>query len=221
MRYDSEHKLKTRERVLAVAAEAIRSQGPHRVGVAAVMSEAGLTHGGFYAHFASKDELVTAAIDHMFIDARGRFEKYAPSDKAPAEALSGYIDFYLSPRHRDAMGRGCPVAALAADVPRLCEASRERFSEGVRGLSERIAAPLIQLGFADASALSRSVLAELLGTLALARSEPDPQRSDAILADARGLIKRRLGLEDFEANGVASVARTDSQNTLENGDEPR
>ncbi|MGH8080248.1 MAG: TetR/AcrR family transcriptional regulator, partial [Lysobacter sp.] len=106
MRYDSEHKLKTRERVLAVAAEAIRDQGPHRVGVAAVMSEAGLTHGGFYAHFASKDELITAAIDHMFLDARGRFDRYASSDKPPAQVLSGYIDFYLSRGHRDAMGKG-------------------------------------------------------------------------------------------------------------------
>ncbi|MGO4261922.1 TetR/AcrR family transcriptional regulator [Lysobacter sp. TAB13] len=204
MRYDSEHKLKTRERVLAAAAEAIRSQGPHRIGVAAVMSEAGLTHGGFYAHFASKDELVTAAIDHMFIDARGRFEKYAPSDKPAAEALRGYIDFYLSTRHRDAMGKGCPVAALAADVPRLCQASRERFSQGVTALSEHIAAPLAQLGHADAGALARSVLAELLGTLAMARSEPDPVRSDSILADARVLIKRRLGLDA----GAAAVAKS-------------
>ncbi|KWS07213.1 Transcriptional regulator, TetR family [Lysobacter capsici AZ78] len=196
MRYDSEHKLKTRERVLAVAANAIRSQGPHRVGVAAVMSEAGLTHGGFYAHFASKDELITAAIDHMFIDARARIDHHVYGDKPPAQALTAYIDFYLSARHRDAMGKGCPVAALAADVPRLGAASRERFSAGVTALSERIAAPLAQLGYADAAALSRSVLAELLGTLAIARSEPDGARSDAILADARGLLKRRLGLDD-------------------------
>ncbi|MNV97895.1 hypothetical protein D3C71_1930780 [compost metagenome] len=81
-------------------------------------------------------------------------------------------------------------------MPRPGAASRERFSAGVTALSERIAAPLAQLGYADAAALSRSVLAELLGTLAIARSEPDGARSDAILADARGLLKRRLGLDD-------------------------
>ena len=70
MRYDSEHKQQTRSKVLDVAARAIRSSGPDRVGVAAIMAEAGLTHGGFYAHFASKDELVAAAIETMFDQAR-------------------------------------------------------------------------------------------------------------------------------------------------------
>ena len=72
MRYDNEHKQKTRAKVLQAAARALRSEGPERVGVAAVMAEAGLTHGGFYAHFKSKDELIAAAIGHMFDESRER-----------------------------------------------------------------------------------------------------------------------------------------------------
>ena len=68
MRYDSEHKSQTREKVLKVAAKAIRAEGPRGVGVATIMSKAGLTHGGFYAHFESKDDLIAAAIEKMFVD---------------------------------------------------------------------------------------------------------------------------------------------------------
>src|SRR5689334_1915292 len=98
MRYDAEHKQKTHAKLLKAAAKAIRVEGPHRIGVAEVMAEAGLTHGGFYAHFASKDELVAAAIGQMFEEARARFA-HETQDRTPAQALGAYIDFYLSPGH--------------------------------------------------------------------------------------------------------------------------
>jgi len=101
MRYDAEHKQKTREKVLKAAAKAIRADGPHRVGVADVMSKAGLTHGGFYAHFTSKDDLIAAAIEQMFDESRIRMARET-EDKPPREALRSYIDFYLSSGHRDA-----------------------------------------------------------------------------------------------------------------------
>ena len=75
MRYDSEHKERTRARVVKEAAKAIRAEGPHRVGVAGVMAKAGLTHGGFYAHFASKDDLVGAAMSQMFDEASVKFDR--------------------------------------------------------------------------------------------------------------------------------------------------
>jgi len=195
MRYDSEHKQKTRAKVLKVAAKAIRAEGPHQIGVADVMAQAGLTHGGFYAHFASKDELVAAAIGQMFEEARERFlhETY---DRAPADALRAYIDFYLSPGHRDARRSGCPVAALASDLPRLSKAALDRFADGSRHMRESLASKLELLGHSDAGREASSVQAELLGALSLARVEPDAKRSDAILADSRRAIKRRLKLED-------------------------
>ncbi len=193
MRYDAEHKQKTRARVLQEAAKAIRAEGPHRIGVAGVMAKAGLTHGGFYAHFKSKDELVAAAIDEMFNDARGRFA-HETADNPPAEGLARYIRFYLSRAHRDARGAGCPIAALSADLSRMEGGSRERYGQGVAALTGRLAGHLQLLGLDDPEALARSALSEMVGALSLARAVADPVQSDLILKTSRDALKRRLGL---------------------------
>jgi TetR/AcrR family transcriptional repressor of nem operon len=196
MRYDAEHKQQTRQRVLKEAAKAIRSEGPHRIGVAAVMAKAGLTHGGFYAHFASKDDFVAQTIGQMF-DESGRQIQQSFEHRPPAEGLAAYLDFYLSPAHRDTRTAGCPLPFLSADAPRLTPASRERYAQGVADLEHRLAEPLRQLGHAHADALAGSVLAEMVGALGLARAEPDLTRSDRILARSRDSLKHRLGLEAF------------------------
>lgn len=194
MRYDNEHKEQTRARVLDAAAKAIRAVGPDRVGVAGVMAEAGLTHGGFYAHFASKDELVAAAIARMFELSRARF-LHETEGRGAAEGLVAYIDFYLSKKHRDARDSGCPIPALASDLPRLIEATRAIYAEGVQRLISRLRDMLVELGRADAGAQAHSIIAELIGALSLARVEPDAKRSDAILAASKRQLKKRLGLE--------------------------
>ncbi|RAN79816.1 TetR family transcriptional regulator [Bacillus sp. SRB_336] len=193
MRYDNEHKQNTRSKVLQAAAKAIRAEGPDRVAVAGVMAEAGLTHGGFYAHFSSKDELVAAAIGQMFEDARMRVE-HETAGRGPAEGLVAYIDFYLSKKHRDARGAGCPMAALSSDLPRMSDASRQQFAAGVQRVTTALGDQLAALGHADAETGARSMMAELIGALSLARVELDAKRSDAILAASRGQLKQRLGL---------------------------
>lgn len=194
MRYDAEHKQKTRAKVLEVAAKAIRKDGPEGIGVASVMSEAGLTHGGFYAHFRSKEDLVEAAIGQMFEESRARV-LHEMDGLSPAEGLGAYIDFYLSKRHRDARGAGCPVAALASDLPRLADDTRLLFAEGTRRLAASMSEKLSAMGHEHADALARSMVSELVGALSLARVETDATRSDAILDDSRRLLKQRLGLE--------------------------
>lgn len=194
MRYDAEHKQKTRAKVLEVAAKAIRTDGPERIGVAGVMAEAGLTHGGFYAHFKSKDELVAAAIEQMFEESRARL-KHEMDGRSAAEGLSAYIDFYLSKKHRDARGAGCPVAALSSDLPRLPDETRAVFAEGARRLSDALAVKFRAMGRAEPNALAHSTVSEMVGALSLARVETDAKRSDAILADSRRALKKRLGLE--------------------------
>lgn len=194
MRYDKEHKQETRTRVLDAAASAIRAAGPDRVGVASVMASAGLTHGGFYAHFASKDELVAAAISHMFEQSGARLQRELEKGSA-AEGLFKYVDFYLSRQHRDERSSGCPIAALSSDLPRLDHASRAAFSTGVDQLALILAGLIASIGYADADALARSVIAELVGALSLARVEPNAARSDAILTASRNHAKARLGLE--------------------------
>ncbi|MGO8920671.1 MAG: TetR/AcrR family transcriptional regulator [Stellaceae bacterium] len=193
MRYDAEHKQRTRARVLSEAAKAIRSEGPHRVGVAGVMAKAGLTHGGFYAHFSSKDDLVVAALAQMFDEAMATFDHFT-AGKPPAAALRSYVDFYLSPRHRDAQDTGCPLPSLSGDLPRLDRAARERFALGLERLSGAIAGLISALGRDDAEDLAGSALAEMVGAISLARAIPDPRRSNAVLKRSRDLLKARLGI---------------------------
>lgn len=194
MRYDADHKQKTRERVLKAAAKAIRAEGPHKIGVAAVMAEAGLTHGGFYAHFASKDDFVAAAVGQMFLESRAKLDR-AMEGRPPAQGLAIYLDFYLSTAHRDTRTSGCPLPFLSADAPRLAAPSRERFAEGVAALTDRLTQVLAQMGRPDAEETAGSMLSEMVGAVSLARAESDPVRSDAILARTRASLNRRLGLE--------------------------
>jgi TetR/AcrR family transcriptional repressor of nem operon len=193
MRYPAEHKQETRERVLTEAAKQIRAHGPLGVSVADVMKRAGLTHGGFYAHFRSKDALVAAAIGKMFEGARARWDK-ATGDRSASAGLAAYIDAYLSPEHRDGRATGCPIAALASDLPRLTTTCRNAYAAGTRGTIEQLSAVLRELGHRDIDALATSVVAELVGALSLARAEPDDERSTAILAASRRALRARLGL---------------------------
>jgi TetR/AcrR family transcriptional repressor of nem operon len=158
------------------------------------MARAGLTHGGFYAHFASKEDFIAAAIAHMFEG--GPTAKLAKIKALPPrEALIDYIDFYLSRSHRDSRSGGCPLPYLAADVPRLPEGSRQRYAQGVAHLTKVIAGHLVALGHDRAEEEASSALAELVGAVTLARAEPEAARSDALLERSRTHLKHRLGLE--------------------------
>lgn len=194
MRYSPEHKQKTRERVLAEAARAIREEGPHQIGVAGVMAKAGLTQGGFYAHFASKDDLVAQTIDHMFGESRAKWDRET-GGKSAKDGLIAYVDFYLSAAHRDARNTGCALPFLASDLPRLTEEARRRFAAGVERLRSRLAGQLAELGREDPPADASSMLSEMVGALSLARAEPDPAASDAILERSKAAVKRRFGLD--------------------------
>lgn len=193
MRYDSDHKARTRERILTEAATAIRASGPEGVSVGGLMKKAGLTHGGFYAHFGSKDELIAEAIRQMFGGPYGNFAALTEG-KPPTEALAAYVDFYLSARHRDARDRGCPLPALSGDVARMPASARARFGEGAERLRKSIAGLLEAMGRADADTLAASAIAEMVGAIALARATDDGGRSDDILAATRKALKERLGL---------------------------
>jgi len=197
MRYDEEHKQRTREKVLSAAARTIRAEGPDRVGVAAIMAEAGLTHGGFYAHFGSKDELVTEAIRQMFADAGERRKKWVEG-KPPREGLRDYIKFYLSRSHRDGRGEGCPLTALATDLPRLPEPARQVFGKGVARMTASMADLLRAIDWPDAENAASGLVSEMVGAVSLARSVADGEQSDRILKSARDEIVRRFGLETMQ-----------------------
>ena len=197
MRYDEDHKQRTREKVLDAAARTIRAEGPDRVGVAAIMAEAGLTHGGFYAHFGSKEELVTEAIRQMFAQAGERRHTWTDG-KAPKAGLRDYIKFYLSRSHRDGRGDGCPLTALATDLPRLPEPARRVFGEGVALMTASMAGLLQAIDWPDAETAAISLVSEMVGAVSLARSVADAEQSDRILKSTRDEIMRRFGLENTQ-----------------------
>jgi TetR/AcrR family transcriptional repressor of nem operon len=194
VRYSNEHKAETRQRVLKEAAREIRAKGPDGVGVAGVMARAGLTHGGFYAHFESKDALVAEAIGTMFDGARKRAGQLDGDD--PHAALRAYVDFYLSAAHRDSREHGCPLPALSGDFARAEVPVRERFGAGVAGLTGRLAAVLVRIGCPNPDGEATALIAQLVGAVALARSVGDAAQSDAILARTRDAVIARYGLEE-------------------------
>jgi TetR/AcrR family transcriptional repressor of nem operon len=193
MRYEPDYKAKTRQKVLTEAAKTMRTEGVQGMGVANVMAKAGLTHGAFYAHFESKDALIDETIKEMILEARSKFDKVT-ADHAPGDALRAYVEFYLSARHRDNTQTSCPLPWVAGEVARLGAASRKRYGASIASLTEIIAVRLRALDHADADATASSVVAELVGALALARAVADKAQSDSILGRSRDAILARLGL---------------------------
>ena len=193
MRYDNEHKERTRQRVLSEAAAAIRTAGPDGVGVAALMARASLTHGAFYAHFESKDDLVAQAIVYMFEETYQRFFTRTEHPD-PAIALEKLIDAYLSTRHRERPDRGCPLPSLAGELARLSGQARQNFIAGLNRLTGSVARRIRDLGRADADDIASSVVAEMAGALALSRAVTAQPEADAFLETSRRSIKSRIGL---------------------------
>ncbi len=195
MRYDAEHKADTYQRVLQQAVLAIRTRGPDSLGVADVMRRAGLTHGGFYAHFPSREALLAAATKEMFSAAQAVFHRRTAGLPA-RQSLRVYLEFYLSAAHRDARETGCPFPLLAGDLPRMCAEVRAHFATGLAHLSQAVADRLREIGHAEPESAASSALSEMIGALSLARAVRSGQQSDAILAHARAALAARLGLGD-------------------------
>jgi TetR/AcrR family transcriptional repressor of nem operon len=191
MRYDTEHKARTKEKVLREAANAIRAEGPDRIGVAGLMAKAGLTHGGFYAHFDSKDDLIAQAITQMFED---RYENVIErmEGKAAGEQLETFVDGYLSARHRDDPSRGCPIPTLSGELARMPDVARRRFADGSERMAKWVATLLKEIGVAEPRDLAASIMAEMVGAVALSRVVDDPLKSNRMLKASRDAIKARV-----------------------------
>jgi TetR/AcrR family transcriptional regulator, transcriptional repressor for nem operon len=178
MRYGKDQKQATRQRILEAAGRRFKEDGIDGAGVAAVMSDAGLTNGAFYAHFASKEDLVAnVLVDQLCIQRRG-FDA-EPRDRAGLEAI---IRAYLSPEHRDQRADGCPSAALLDEIARRPAATRQAFTDELLGVADDFAA---RLDPSDAEAARTDALAlfgMMIGTLQLARALTDREVSDQLLA---------------------------------------
>lgn len=189
MRYSETHKEETRRKVLKAAATAVRAKGPDGVGVAEIMAHAGLTHGGFYAHFPNKEALVAAAITEAFDQSGRRFARLTEGMSGP-EALSAFVDIYVTREHRDHPERGCPIAALSSELPRQSAAVRSAYERGVLNLIGRVARWLPD----ERKAHAASLVAEMAGSVVVSRAISDPEAAERLLADARRNLKLRMGI---------------------------
>lgn len=176
-RYEKGHKATTHQRVVRLAAQRFRESGLAAVGVASLMGEAGLTHGGFYGHFPSKQVLIREALVSALSDTRQHLEKVAQEQGG----LAALIGEYLSVRHRDNPAGGCAIAALAAEVRREPDETRQAFAEQTQALLEVIQSQLPPSTHSPDGRHAKAVLATMLGTLLLARTATDPAEADAML----------------------------------------
>ena len=196
----SKHKAKVRSAILDVSSKALRAEGIDGISVAAIMQRAGLTHGGFYAHFQSRDDLVAVSIDRMFEDAGKQTHRFLGADANPQD-LSAFVDFYLSDAAMQSREQGCPIPSLSGEVSRMVPPAQERFEAGVSQLRDAIAFALKAIGHDDDANLASIMLAEMVGAISVARTMRNAAAASQFLAAIRADLKRRI--ESGRANAAA------------------
>jgi AcrR family transcriptional regulator len=190
-RYGKQHKETTRRRIVETAGRRLKADGIDGSGVAALMADAGLTNGAFYAHFASKDDLVAAAVADQLRGQREQFST-APPGRDGVELM---VREYLSAAHRDSPGDGCPSAALLAEIGRSGEATKRAYTDGVLAIADEIAGRLAPDDPQSARTTTLGLFALLIGTMQLSRALADRQLADEVLEQG---IKNAIALMDAD-----------------------
>ena len=192
-RTPNSRKEETHERIVDVAARAIRRHGYAGVGVAEVMKEAGLTHGGFYAHFDSREAMLAEAADRAGAHSVATLERVV-AQAAPKQAFRALVEAYLSRAHVDRAEFGCPAAALGSEMPRQSQTVREASSMRVQRLIAAVRATLPEAPRAAASVVAGT----LVGSLQLARALGDNAEGRAVLSAARKSL-----IQQYDRPGAA------------------
>ena len=184
MRYSADHKQATRERIVRAAARQFRRRGGKGLAISNLMSELDLTHGGFYKHFASKQQLLAEAIVRGFEETEADFMK-AVSDAPSGRELRMIIDHYLSLDHCANPGGGCPVAALASEMARYPRAVRLEINKAMRKRTSKLARFLPGKTEEERERNALVLMSGMIGAVNLARATVDLERRKAILDAAR------------------------------------
>ena len=188
MRVSQHEKDQSHERIVAGAARLMRERGTGGASVADVMHDAGLTHGGFYRHFGTKEAMLAAALQSAFDQTMAELDRRLV-EQAPAAAVADFRAFYLSQGHLERPGIGCPVAAVGADIGRGPAKLKGAFGEGIR----RMVAALARGMKGDAEARRASAVRELallVGALVVARAS-DPDMAREVLSACQGPSRSR------------------------------
>ncbi|HEX5343012.1 MAG TPA: TetR/AcrR family transcriptional regulator [Duganella sp.] len=169
----------THERIVEVAARAIRRSGYDGTGVADIMKEAGLTHGGFYAHFASRDALLAEAGDRAGAESVA-LAAHIAATAPPGEALQRMMHAYLSDEHIAAIETGCPVSALGSEMPRQAPEVRRAATIHIKEMIDLFARQMPDWGQPEAHQRAMALVCGLIGTTMIARAVDDPKLSSAL-----------------------------------------
>lgn len=179
-------KAESHERIVKIAAAKFREAGLDGIGVADLMKEAGLTHGGFYRHFDSRDELVAEAVESALDQGTRRLARVV--EKSGDQAFAAVVDTYLNREHVDRKGSGCALAALAADVERAGGRTRAAYTRQVENYLAMFE-DLLKAGGPETRRRALTVLSALVGALALARAVDDEALTSEILESVAAEIK--------------------------------
>ena len=211
MTSSSHRKQLSHDRIVGVAAHAIRRAGYHGVGVADIMKEAGLTHGGFYAHFPSKDALLAEAVSRAGLDAYEQLSARMAQHRARGDsAFSALVKAYLGLAHAKEADSGCPIAALVSEMPRQSDEARAAFLHRVDGFVKKVQQVLPAPAHRDTAAL---VASTLIGTLQLARSygAESPEGRRLLRQAQRNLIEQIEGVQGVRPSPGAGKDTAEGQ----------
>src|SRR5882672_9845508 len=190
MRYSREHKLETHARIVKKASVRLREKGAHGIGVADLMKDAGLTHGGFYAHFDSRDALVIEAFAYAMDRGTERWRKLA-EQTPPAKRLPTIVESYLTPVHRDDPGRGCAIPTLGAELARESPRTRKAFAAKLEQMIDMLGAQIPGVPRKAARKQAMATIATMMGTKVLARVAGSGEFSEEILGAGREAVLGR------------------------------
>jgi len=208
MRYSREHKLETHARIVKRASVRLREKGAHGIGVADLMKDAGLTHGGFYAHFDSREALVIEAFAYAMDRSTERWRKLG-EQTPPDKRLATIVDSYLTTVHRDDPGHGCAVPTLGAEIARESPKTRKAFAAKLEQMVDMLAEQIPALPRKTARRQAIATLATMMGTLILARIGGNGEFSDEILAAGReAVLGRAAPAKRSPKKSVAKKAAT-------------
>lgn len=189
-RTSKQAKAASRTAIVEEAARLFRDRGIEGTGISELMSAAGLTHGGFYRHFGSKDELVGAAIDKAFTDIASVLEREI-AELGGDRAVARYVERYLSEEHVLRRDLGCPMAALGADAGRGAPACRDALAAGAARIIELLQRGMVG-GQGETHTRATALMATLVGTITLARAASSPDAVKRILAAGHHAAKMLL-----------------------------
>ena len=190
MRYSREHKLETHAQIVKKASVRLRERGAHGIGVADLMKDAGLTHGGFYAHFNSREALVIEAFAHAMDRGTERWRRLA-EQTAPGDRLAAIVASYLTQTHRDDPGHGCAIPALGAEIARESPKTRKAFAAKIEQMIDMLAEQIPELPRKAARKQAIATIATMMGSLVLARVAGSGEFSDEILDAGRDAVLDR------------------------------